>query len=326
MSQTLKQNSVKLFFVVLLAIIYSCKVSKENITPQTATNNSKNKAARKSPITNTVALMEIKSENGKQPHIVVSFSAEKGIKENGLKRNFVLDQTGTILKELYQADNLPTGTPIRGVSVKGGKNPGGQLKEMKTDENGEVVLPEEWVDGEYLIQIESKTQSSTFMLSIGKEKIKDVDAPNMLINNDGSIRNFYYEADFKLHSDISKYFDVDEIIIEKGYYPVDYSKKGSTNGGSVILRGKTKGKVVKSDGHKQFEGTNPKGIDCKGFGVACFYNAETGIDKNDKLFYDLKPIFEKETFIGFELSEVTKGLIGIDMRKALLDDLNGLIR
>ena len=325
---------IQLSVFLLIFASFSCSVitETEGILPQNIANTKANliKLARKSSIVNTITLRTIVQSIGKPPLFMVSFDSENLAVRKGWDGtvkggnfNFVLDQSGTILTELSPNEVAPgnplfrPGTPIGGIVVKGGKNPGGGvLKVMKTDENGEVELPEEWIEGEYLIQIESKTQNSEFVLTVGKEKIEEVDAPNILVNKDGTIRNFYYEEDFQLHSDIAKYLGVEAINIAKGYYPVDYSDK--KEGGKVNLKvlsgAKAKAWMVNN---RFFEGTNPKGIDCKGFGIACFYNAERGIDKKDVLYYVVKPIVEKEILIGVEISEGKKGLNAVNMKKGI---------
>lgn len=339
------KTTIKLSIFLLIFTSYSCSKNTEikSILAQNTASAIANitTSARTSPIVNTIALRNIVSDIGKQPLFMVSFSSETLAERKGWDGsvkggnfNFVLDQSGTIVTELSPDDVAPgnpafkPGNPIGGIIVKGGKNPGGALKIMKTDENGEIDLPEEWMEGEFLIQIESKTQNSEFILTIGNKKItpkiskeshgriSDVGAPNMLVNQDGTIRNFYYEEDFQLHSDIAKYLGVEKIVTAKGYYPVDYSDK--KEGGNVNLKvlngGKAKAWMVNN---RLFEGTNPKDIDCKGFGIACFYNAETGIDKKDIQYYVVKPIIEKETLIGVIISEGKKGLNAVNMKKGI---------
>lgn len=288
------------------------------------------KSAPKSPVVNTIFLRDIAGDVGKSPLFMVSFASEKPTQSKGWDGtvkggsfSFVLDQSGTILTELSPDDLAPgnpafrPGTPIGGIIVKGGKNPGGQMKELKTDENGVITLPKEWLDGEYLIQLKSGTQTSEFVLTIGKEKIEKVDATNMLINKDGTIRNFYYEADFQLNDEIAKHLGVEKIVIAKGYYRV-----GQPNWGNVTLTvkngGKVNGTIVVSSGNvKFFEGTDPKGVDCKSFGVACFYDGERGIDKKDIRYYVVKPIIERAVLIGVEISERKKGLNAVNLKKGI---------
>jgi len=340
--------TIKISVFLLIFASFSCSLNteNENILPQDTANTTGNllKSAQSNSIVNTIAIRKLVGEIGKQPLFMVSFGSENIAERKGWdgtvkgkgnnrhtpfhnKRNFVLDQSGTILIELTPEDVAPgnpafkPGTPIGGIIVKGGKNPGGQMREIKTDEKGEIELPDEWIDGEYLIQIgEWKTQESEFILKIGNGEIKEIYARNMLVNKSGTIRNFYYQDDFQLHSDIAKYLGVDKIIIAKGYYPVDYSDK--ENGGSVSLRvkngGKVNGTIIINNGNlRLFEGTNPKGIDCKGFGTACFYIAERGIDKADIRYYLVKPILEKDILIGVKISEGKKGLNAVNVKKAI---------
>lgn len=331
------KTTLKLSIFLLIFASFSCSVNteEESVSPQNTAKATANltKSARTSSIVNTCAIRAIKRNDGEQPLFMVSFHAEslaerkgwdgtvKGGSRHTPFHNFIVNQSGTILTELSPNEVAPgnplfrPGTPIGGIIVKGGKNPGGLMRVMKTDENGEIQLPGEWIEGEYLIQIESKTQNAEFILTIGKEKIDEVDAPNMLVNSDGTIRNFYYEEDFQLHRDIANYLGAEKIVIVKGYYPVDYSDK--KEGGSVFI------KVIHRD-QKQwtpsnfrfFEGTNPKGIDCKGFGTACFYNAETGIARKDTRYYVVKPIIEKGVLIGVEISEGKKGLNAVNVKLA----------
>lgn len=336
------KTTIKPSIYLLTFALFSCTVNTEleNILPQNTENTANaEKFARKSPIVNTITL----SYTGNHAEInnlsafIVSFDSENlaerkgwdGTVKGGRRtpfHNFIINQSGTILTELSSDDlalgnpAFKPGQPIGGIIVKGGKNPGGQMRVMKTDENGEVELPKEWKEGEYLIQIESKIQNSEFVLTINKEKIKEVTPINMLVNKDGTIRNFYYEEDFQLHNDIAKYLGVEQIVIEKGYYTVDYSDK--KDGGNVSLKvkngGKITGSIIISNGNAKFyEGVDPKGIDCKGFGVACFYNAETGIDKKDIRQYVVKPIIEKNILIGVKILEKKNGLNFINMKKGI---------
>ena len=325
-------TTLKLSVFTLIFASFSCtkNFEKEIVLLQNKANAAAKlaKSVRKSSIVNTIALRTITKDITRK--FMVSFVSEnlaerKGwdgtVKGGGF--NFVIDQSGTILTELSPDELAPgnplflPGNPIGGIIVKGGKNPGGQMRELKTDDNGEADLPAEWIEGEYLIQIESKTQTSEFVLTIGKEKIEEIDAQNMLVNKDGTIRNFYYEEDFQLNSDIAKYLEQKEITIAKGYYRVGQHKWGNVTL-SVKKGGKVNGSVIINNGNLRFfEGTNPKGIDCKDFGIACFYNAETGIDKKDILYYVVKPIFEKDVLIGVEVSEGKKGLNAVNVKKGI---------
>ena len=329
------KTTIKLSIILLIFASFSCSVNteKESILPQNTAKTTGNltKSARTSSIVNTCTIRAVERNDSKQPLFIVSFSSEnlaerkgwdgtvKGGSRHTPFHNFIVNESGTILTELSPDELAPgnplfrPGTPIGGIVVKGGKNPGGSMRVMKTDENGEIQLPEEWVEGEYLIQIESKTQKSEFVLTIGKEKIEEVDAPYMLVNNDGTIRNFYYEEDFQLHSEIANYLGVEKIVVAKGYYPVDYSNK--KEGGKVFIKAIRKDQNLwKPSNFRFFEGTNPKGIDCIGFGIACFYNAETGIDKKDIRYYVVKPVIEKGILIGIEISEGKKGLNAVNVK------------
>lgn len=327
--------TIKLSIFLFIFATFSCSVNteKESILPQNTAKTTANltKSARTNSIVNTCTIRAIERTESKQPLLMVSFDAENLAERKGWDgtvkgggrhtpfHNFIVNQSGTIFTELSPDEVAPgnplfrPGTPIGGIIVKGGKNPGGLMRVMKTDENGEIELPEEWIEGEYLIQIESKIQNSEFVLTIGKEKIEEIDAPNMLVNKDGTIRNFYYEEDFQLHNDIAKYLGGEKIVMAKGYYAVDYSNK--KEGGKVFIRAIRRDQNLwKPSNFRFFEGTNPKGIDCKGFGIACFYNAETGIDKKDLRYYVVKPIIEKGILIGVEISEGKKGLNAVNVK------------
>ncbi len=339
------KTALKLSIFLLIFALCSCSVNteKESVLPRNTANTAANltKSARTNPIVNTIALRTITQGIGKPPLFMVSFDSEnlaerKGwdgtVKGSGSSRhtpfhNFIVNQSGTILTELSPDDVAPgnplieVGSPIAGKKCVGRKLAAKYFFETKTDENGEIILPEDLEDGDYEIKIEIGAAGYiVFDMTISKEKIKEVDAPNMLVNQDGTIRNFYYEEDFQLHSDIAKELGVEQIVITKGYYRVGKSKWGNVNlkvkNGGVVT-----GTVVVSNGNlRLFEGTNPKGIDCKGFGIACFYNAETGIDKKDILYYVVKPIIEKDILVGVEISEGKKGLNDINMKKGIQEN------
>ncbi|TAD82715.1 MAG: hypothetical protein EAY75_15990 [Bacteroidetes bacterium] len=288
------------------------------------------KPTQKSPLANTILLRNIAGVAGSPALFMVGFDSEKLTQSKGWdgsvkgsKFNFVVDQSGTILTELSPDELSPgnpaflPGTPIGGIVVKGGRNPGGQMRELKTDENGKIVLPDDWLNGEYSIQIKSKTQNTAFVLTIGSEKIEKADALNMLVDINGAILNFYYEEDFQLNGEIAKYLGVEKIVIAKGYYRV-----GQNNWGNVTLKvkngGQVNGTIVVSSGNiKFFEGTDPKGLDCKSFGVACFYDGERGIDKKDVRHYVVKPIIERGVLISVEISERKKGLNAVNLKKGI---------
>lgn len=74
-------------------------------------------------------------------HIGVSFTigkrpAGKGIQENGIKRAEAQDFNTTRSNRDNRLAARP-GTPIGGVIIKGGKNPGGQMLTLTTNDNGE---------------------------------------------------------------------------------------------------------------------------------------------------------------------------------------------
>lgn len=68
------------------------------------------------------------------------------------------------------------GNPISGLSVKGGKNPGGNLRTTQTDENGEFVFTD-WKEGSYQISTEVTyyLNDETFV-SLGDEESTGSDA------------------------------------------------------------------------------------------------------------------------------------------------------
>lgn len=49
--------------------------------------------------------------------------------------------------------NLTTGTPIGGIIVKGGKNPGGQMKVIAPNSSNTYDIPTDWADGEYALTV-----------------------------------------------------------------------------------------------------------------------------------------------------------------------------
>ena len=61
------------------------------------------------------------------------------------------------------SQNRVSSTPIRGIIVKGGKNPGGQMRGIDKKDIRFYELPVDWTDGSYSLQIsyESETDETT---------------------------------------------------------------------------------------------------------------------------------------------------------------------
>jgi len=61
------------------------------------------------------------------------------------------------------AQNRMASTPIKGIIVKGGKNPGGQMRGIDKKDVRFYELPTDWTDGSYTLQIsyESETDETT---------------------------------------------------------------------------------------------------------------------------------------------------------------------
>ncbi|MBV5316116.1 MAG: hypothetical protein JZU47_22645 [Prolixibacteraceae bacterium] len=79
--------------------------------------------------------------------IAVIFPNGIAYKTKPANGSFVQVEAGMVSK------NRMAGTPIGGIIVKGGKNPGGQMRGIDKKDIRFYELPADWTDGSYLVQI-----------------------------------------------------------------------------------------------------------------------------------------------------------------------------
>jgi len=58
------------------------------------------------------------------------------------------------------AQNRMASTPIKGIIVKGGKNPGGQMRGIDKKDVRFYELPTDWTDGSYLVQVSYEPETA----------------------------------------------------------------------------------------------------------------------------------------------------------------------
>jgi len=63
------------------------------------------------------------------------------------------------------AQNRMASTPIKGIIVKGGKNPGGQMRGIDKKDVRFYELPADWTDGSYILQISYEAESDETTIS-----------------------------------------------------------------------------------------------------------------------------------------------------------------
>jgi hypothetical protein len=99
---------------------------------------------------------------------------------------------------------------------------------------------------------------------------------------------------------ICKYLGVKEFVIKKGKYEIDRSNvnEGASCRLPVVVTVKLptgKPPVLK----QIFEGTNPKGMDCKTYGNSCFWATES--NNMEKVQYSIIPIIKNGEIVGIQL-------------------------
>jgi len=166
------------------------------------------------------------------------------------------------------------GSPIGGIVVKGGKNPGGNSINVTTDENGEVVFPVT-EPGEYTLQL---TTSETQGKSINEKGVKRSESArpgspiggivvkggknpggnmiSVISNNDGEFELNGLEAgNYQFNLVVP---DGEKGISEEGVKRSESARPGSPIGGIVVKGGKNPGGnmtnlTVDKNGTIQFE-------------------------------------------------------------------------
>jgi hypothetical protein len=131
--------------------------------------------------------------------------------------------------------------------------------------------------------------------------------PDVIVNapwldlKTGQIKFFEYKEDMVVDNPaICKYLGVKEFVIKKGKYEIDRSNvnEGASCRLPVVV-------TVKLPTGKPpvlmqiFEGTNPKGMDCKTYGNSCFWATES--NNMEKVQYSIIPIIKNGEIVGIQL-------------------------
>ena len=127
---------------------------------------------------------------GKRMHKPVSFfvsSSDKTIVEVKSSNDMVSTQAKSTTKQTTSSEAVSktTGTPIGGIIVKGGKNPGGKEFDNIVVTDGEFPLPPDLADGEYELTI-SFTYQKMEMMNNSDKTSKSYVSGRFIIEIDGS--------------------------------------------------------------------------------------------------------------------------------------------
>ncbi len=127
---------------------------------------------------------------GKRMHKPVSFfvsSSDKTIVEVKSSNDMVSTQAKSTTKQTTSSEAVSktTGTPIGGIIVKGGKNPGGKEFDNIVVTDGEFPLPPDLTDGEYELTI-SFTYQKMEMMNNSDKTSKSYVSGRFIIEIDGS--------------------------------------------------------------------------------------------------------------------------------------------
>jgi hypothetical protein len=127
---------------------------------------------------------------GKRMHKPVSFfvsPSDKTIVEVKSSNDMVSTQAKSTTKQTTSSEAVSktTGTPIGGIIVKGGKNPGGKEFDNIVVTDGEFPLPPDLTDGEYELTI-SFTYQKMEMMNNSDKTSKSYVSGRFIIEIDGS--------------------------------------------------------------------------------------------------------------------------------------------
>lgn len=158
-------KSKVLFSILFVSVIsYSINSSAQDATINTSRSNIKNNRAAESTGQNQCVVSIIPNETGcsivfnhevKSPRDAASGMASGRRMHQPV--GFIVSSRDNSVSEITsprdiatgQASGKMAGSPIKGISVKGGKNPGGNQFSNLSVNNGQLTLPPDLPDGDY---------------------------------------------------------------------------------------------------------------------------------------------------------------------------------